>query len=72
MLHRTGFHSSPEQCFLVFFTVSATIGEGEMRCIQLVAIWNITDRCHLVLHTGPTKINLAQAESLVFLMTPAG
>lgn len=66
------FSQQPRTVFFVFFTVSATIGEGEMRCIQLVAIWNITDRCHLVLHTGPIKIHLAQAESLVFLMTPAG
>ena len=66
MLHYTCFNSSPY--LFGFFAFSATIGEVEMRCIQLVATWNITDGRD----TGPIRIHLVQAESLVFLMTPAG
>lgn len=31
----------------------ATVGEGEMRGVQCVAIFNHTTRWHQILHTGP-------------------
>lgn len=48
---------------LLFFTfLVANVGEGEMRGIQLVAVFNLTARWNWILHSGPlTNWILVQA-----------
>ena len=44
---------------MIFTTlVAVCIEAGEARVIQLVAVSNLTDRCHLILNTGPLQRGL--------------
>lgn len=38
--------------YVVQSKAAAIVGEGEMRGIQLVAVFNLIARCHWILHAG--------------------